>query len=83
MGSNFLFMLPADAREILLSCYETLTPEEPVISYDDKVRLDDNRFIWQQVTIRRLFDESGNTTECRAWWPTSPATRKRRRKSAS
>ena len=66
MGSNFLTMLAPEDREIPLQYFQTLTPEHPTVSYDQKVHLSDHKFIWQQFTIRRLFGPVADATEFQA-----------------
>ncbi len=63
IGSNSLEALPEEDRQIPLSYFATLTPESPVIQYDHKVALSTGRVIWQQCTVRALFDEQGKTVE--------------------
>ena len=63
IGSNLLEALPEEDRQIPLSYFATLTPESPVIQYDHKVVLSTGRSLWQQCSVRALFDPQGHTDE--------------------
>jgi hypothetical protein len=66
IGSNFFPTLTEQDREIPLRQFSRLTPEEPVQAYDNKLQIGDGKLVWQQCTVRALFDESGQITEFQA-----------------
>jgi PAS domain S-box-containing protein len=66
LGTKFLPMLSKEDREIPLRFFGGLPPDSPVVSYDDKAMLPGGQCVWQQYTIRRLFNERGQTLEFQA-----------------
>ena len=66
VGTNFFEPMPEQDREIPLGHFSKLTPEQPVLSYDNKVMLAGGHFVWQQCSVRALFDEAGNIFEFQA-----------------
>jgi len=66
IGSNFFPSLMEQDREIPLQEFARMTPQEPMQSFDNKLLLDHGRLLWQQCTVRALFDESGQLTEFQA-----------------
>lgn len=66
LGAPFMPSLPIEDREIPLSVFATLTPDKPTMTFDDKLLATDGQFVWQQCTIRSLFDEQGNAQEYQA-----------------
>ncbi|HSH93334.1 MAG TPA: MASE1 domain-containing protein [Roseimicrobium sp.] len=62
-GTYFLSGIPESDREIPLLHLSQLTIENPVVSFDFKVNRTRMEFVWHQTTIRRLFDEEGQTLE--------------------
>ncbi|HEY3861716.1 MAG TPA: MASE1 domain-containing protein [Verrucomicrobiae bacterium] len=66
IGSNFFPSLMEQDREIPLQQFSRLTPAEPMQAYDNKALLGDGRLVWQQCSVRALFDESGRITEFQA-----------------
>ena len=66
LGANFLQALPVEDLSIPLSWFESLPPEQPVVSFDHRVVGLDGLMVWQQYTVRRLFREGGQTLEFQA-----------------
>ena len=66
LGSNFFPSLPQQDREIPLQQFARLTPAEPIQTFDNKLLLEEGRLLWQQCTVRALFDEGGRITEFQA-----------------
>jgi PAS domain S-box-containing protein len=66
IGSNFFESLAEQDREIPLEEFARLTPANPIRMYDNKVFLAPGRFIWQQCSVRALFDETDRITEYQA-----------------
>ncbi len=66
LGTNFLHNLPVEDTAIPLSWFETLPPEQPVVSFDHRVVGLDGLVVWQQYSVRRLFREGGQTLEFQA-----------------
>lgn len=63
IGTSFMAALPMEDREIPLSVFATLTPQNPTMTYDHRVLMSGGRFVWQQCTIHSLFDEHGELLE--------------------
>ncbi len=66
LGTNFFPAFEQQDREIPLSHFSSLTPGEPTLSFDDKVLLSTGKFVWQQCTVRALFDEHARIIEFQA-----------------
>ena len=66
VGTNFLQTLCEEDIQVPLSFFDALPKEDPVISFDHKVITPNNCTVWQQFTVRRLFQESGDTREFQA-----------------
>ncbi|HKQ37367.1 MAG TPA: PAS domain S-box protein [Verrucomicrobiae bacterium] len=66
LGTPFLPFIEAEQRQITLNYFESLPPEDPVISYDIKMLSVDGDSIWQRCTLRRLLDENKATLEFQA-----------------
>jgi hypothetical protein len=66
LGSNFFPSLAEQDREIPLHHFGQLTPAEPVQAFDSKMLMANGRLLWQQCTVRGLFDEAGRITEFQA-----------------
>lgn len=66
LGTSFLHALPADDIAIPLSWFESLPPEQPVVSFDHRVAGCNGLMVWQQYSVRRLFREDGQTLEFQA-----------------
>ena len=63
IGTSFMPSLPNEDREIPLSVFATLTPEQPTLSFDDKLLSAEGKLVWQQCTIHALFDETARPQE--------------------
>jgi two-component system cell cycle sensor histidine kinase/response regulator CckA len=63
IGTKYLPMLSDEDRDIPLSYFAAMPPENPVISYDYRLVLPGGAISWQQCSTRRLFDEAGETLE--------------------
>src|SRR5690606_3306331 len=66
VGTPFMPSLPLEDREIPLSVFATLTPAKPTLTFDDKLLMKDGHYVWQQCTIRALFDDDGKPQEFQA-----------------
>jgi PAS domain S-box-containing protein len=66
LGTNFFSALLEQDREIPLQQFARMTPAEPMQAFDSKMLLGDGRLLWQQCSVRALFDESGQITEFQA-----------------
>lgn len=67
IGRNFFTnILSAEDAAVPLSYVNSLPKEEPVVSFDHRLRSPENIVVWHQYRIRRLFSESGETTEFQA-----------------
>jgi two-component system, cell cycle sensor histidine kinase and response regulator CckA len=66
VGTSFFPTLAEQDREIPLGQFARLTPEDPIQSFDSKVMLGSGKLIWQQCTVRALFDETGKIKEFQA-----------------
>jgi PAS domain S-box-containing protein len=66
LGTNFLQTLCEEAQAIPRGIFEALSREQPVVSFDQKVHSPTGEVVWLQYTVRRLFSDSGETTEFQA-----------------
>lgn len=66
IGTPFLPFIDEEQRQITLSYFESLPPEDPVISYDLRLVNPDGEAVWQQCMLRRLLDENKTTLEFQA-----------------
>ncbi|HZM06268.1 MAG TPA: PAS domain S-box protein [Candidatus Saccharimonadales bacterium] len=66
IGSNFFATLPEQDREIPLGEFARLTRGKPLQSFDNRMLIENGQFLWQQCTVRALFDEEGHITEFQA-----------------
>lgn len=66
LGTNFFETLASDDRTIPLTYFENLPEEHPVVSFDQRITAPDGQVYWRQITVRRLFDESGSPSEYQA-----------------
>jgi PAS domain S-box-containing protein len=51
---------------VALSYFNCLPADEPAVSFDHRVRGTDDDAVWHQYTVRRLFNEQGDTLEFQA-----------------
>ncbi len=63
IGSPYMPSLPAEDQEIPLSVFTALTPQQPTLSFDDKLASPDGKVVWHQCTIHALFDENERINE--------------------
>jgi PAS domain S-box-containing protein len=66
LGTNFFPGLSEQDREIPLRQFACLTPTEPIQTFDNKLQLGEGRLLWQQCTVRALFDDNGRIAEFQA-----------------
>ena len=57
VDENFFQFIPQEDREKVSSHFESLTQEQPAISYEHQVLMPDGKVRWQRWTDRALFDE--------------------------
>lgn len=65
MGHRFLDYVPEDARASVMDKYLSLTPQNPVMTYEHHVMTGAGKR-WQQWTDRALFDDRGNVSKCQS-----------------
>ena len=66
IGTNFLDLLSPADRETVQQIFNTLSSEEPVITYEHQMIAPNNVLRWQQWTDRGFFDVHGNAMEFQA-----------------
>jgi PAS domain S-box-containing protein len=67
IGKNFFkHILSEEDAAVPLSYVNSLPKEEPVVSFDHRLRSPGNIVVWHQYRIRRLFSETGETTQFQA-----------------
>jgi two-component system cell cycle sensor histidine kinase/response regulator CckA len=66
IGTSFFANIPEQDREIPLGEFSRLSVAKPLQSFDNRLLLDDGQFIWQQCTVRALFDNDGDIAEFQA-----------------
>ncbi len=66
VGSNFIYLLPAEDQERLKQLLFSLTPENPTASIEHRVLTPDGEICLQQWTNRALFDGHGRLVEFQA-----------------
>jgi PAS domain S-box-containing protein len=59
VGENFFQFIPEPERKKVRTHFESLTFENPVVSYEHQVFAPDREVRWQRWTDRALFDEKG------------------------
>ncbi len=59
ISSNFLDLIPEEDREYVWQKFTSLTPDNPVITYEHRVTLPQGEMKWQRWTDRCIFDEQG------------------------
>ena len=62
-GKNWLEFLPPEEREEVRRRFQSLTPENPVITYQHRAVLPTGEVRWQEWTDRAIFDEHGRPVE--------------------
>ena len=63
LGFNFLDFIPAEDRDAVRQHFQSLTLENPAVSYEHQVTGPDGALRWQRWTDRALFDSSGRVLE--------------------
>jgi PAS domain S-box-containing protein len=66
LGTNFLDTLIESDSSVPLGHFNSMPKEQPVISFDHRQLLPGGEILWQQITVRRLFLERGDTMEFQA-----------------
>ena len=67
IGKNFFTQtLSEEDAAVPLSYVNTLPKEQPVVSFDHRLRSPEGIVVWHQYRIRRLFSEKGETFEFQA-----------------
>src|SRR4051794_9964921 len=66
VGTNFFQTLSEEDAAIPLSYINSLPPDQPVVSFDHRLHSPDERVVWHQYRVRRLFQEQGETREFQA-----------------
>ena len=66
IGQNFFKTYTEEDAAIPLSYVNSLPKEEPVVSFDHRLRSRDQVVVWHQYRIRRLFSDMGETLEFQA-----------------
>lgn len=66
IGTNFFQTLSEEDAAIPLSYINSLSANEPVVSFDHRQRAPDGQMVWYQYRIRRLFSDKGDTLEFQA-----------------
>jgi PAS domain S-box-containing protein len=59
VGMNFLDLIPEEQREFVWQKFTSLTPENPVVSYEHQVISPDSQISWQRWTDRAIFNAQG------------------------
>jgi PAS domain S-box-containing protein len=62
LGTNFLHTLSSQDTSVPLSYFDNLPKDQPVLTFDHRLIGPDGQVTWQQYTVRRLFQENGETT---------------------
>lgn len=62
-GANFLDSIPADDQNLIRQRFSSLTCENPVVTYENRVRMPNGELRWQEWTDRAIFDEAGQFLE--------------------
>ena len=63
IGTSFFPSLSELDREIPMQQFCSLTQADPIQAYDSKTLLGNGKLVWQQCTVRALFDDAGQITE--------------------
>jgi PAS domain S-box-containing protein len=62
-GSNFLDAIPPDDQTLIRQRFTSLTRENPVVTYENRVHMPNGELRWQEWTDRAIFDEAGQFLE--------------------
>jgi PAS domain S-box-containing protein len=66
LGTNFFQTLSKEDAAVPLSYINSMPADEPVVSFDYRLRSRDDQAVWHQYRVRRLFEEKGDTREFQA-----------------
>jgi PAS domain S-box-containing protein len=66
IGTNFFQTLSEEDAAVPLSYINSLPADQPVVSFDHRLHSPDDREVWHQYRVRRLFEEKGDTREFQA-----------------
>jgi PAS domain S-box-containing protein len=66
IGTNFFQTLSQEDAAVPLSYINSLPADEPVVSFDHRLRSREDQVVWHQYRVRRLFEETGDTREFQA-----------------
>jgi PAS domain S-box-containing protein len=66
IGTNFFQTLSKEDAAVPLSYINSMPADEPVVSFDYRLRSRDDQAVWHQYRVRRLFEEKGDTREFQA-----------------
>ncbi len=66
IGTNFFHTLSKEDAAVPLSYINSLPADEPVVTFDHRLRSSANQVVWHQYRVRRLFQEQGDTREFQA-----------------
>ena len=63
IGSSFMPLIPEQDQEFVADQFNSLSLENPVVTYEHRVILPDGQFRWQQWTDQAIFDQQGHFVE--------------------
>ncbi len=66
IGTNFFQTLSEEDAAVPLSYINSLPADQPVVSFDHRLHSPDDREVWHQYRVRRLFEKKGDTREFQA-----------------
>lgn len=66
IGWNFLSVILNDEHELVRQRFESLSPMNPIVTYEHRVMSSSGKIRWQQWTDRAIFDEHGRFIEFQA-----------------
>ena len=66
IGYSFMPLIPEEEQKIIKERLASLSPDEPVVTYEHRVVMPNGERYWQQWTDRAIFDEQGHSIEFQA-----------------
>ena len=63
IGHSFMPLIPEEDQEFVADQFASLSPENPVVTYEHRVILPDGQIRWQQWADRAIFDQQGRFIE--------------------
>ena len=60
IGTNFFQTLTEEDAAVPLSYINSLPPDEPVVTFDHRLHSPDDKIVWHQYRVRRLFEKKGD-----------------------